>query len=203
MARSNVDRFTDRLLLRRLSRSFGRSSSGIGRSSGGISRGSSSGIRRGSGGVRGGSGGIRRSSGGIRRGSGGFRGSGFRSGFLLAAGRHHRKGRNRGGESNVQFHVGVPQSVLVERETEQTFVCSDCIAARNFIDLRNHLKQVQILSATGDNSRLDRRWRRPGVFVHFRSNLHPQGLESHNVALRQSLAAVSPRIESRHELTRH
>jgi hypothetical protein len=115
MARSNVDRFTDRLLLRRLSRSFGRSSSGIGRSSGGISRGSSSGIRRGSGGVRGGSGGIRRSSGGIRRGSGGFRGSGFRSGFLLAAGRHHRKGRNRGGESNVQFHVGVPQSFLVEK----------------------------------------------------------------------------------------
>jgi hypothetical protein len=189
MARSNVDRFTDRLLLRRLSRSFGRSGSGVSRSSGGIGRGSGSGIRR--------------SSGGIRRGSGGVRGSGFRSGFLLAAGRHHRKGRNRGGESNVQFHVGVPQSVLVERETEQTFVCSDCIAARNFIDLRNHLKQVQILSATGDNSRLDRRWRRPGVFVHFRSNLHPQGLESHNVALRQSLAAVSPRIESRHELTRH
>jgi hypothetical protein len=151
MARSNVDRFTDRLLLRRLSRSFGRGGSGVSRSSGGIGRGGGSGIRRSSGGVRRGSGGIRRGSGGIRRSSGGFRGSGFRSGFLLAAGRHHRKGRNRGGESNVQFHVGVPQSVLVERETEQTFVCSDCIAARNFIDLRNHLKQVQILSATGDN----------------------------------------------------
>ncbi len=114
MARSNVDRFTDRLLLRRLSRSFGRSGSGIGRSSSGISRGSS-GIRRGSCGIRRGSGGIRRRSSGIRRGSGGFRGSGFRSGFLLAAGRHHRKGRNRGGESNVQFHVGVPQSFLVEK----------------------------------------------------------------------------------------
>jgi hypothetical protein len=151
MARSNVDRFTDRLLLRRLSRSFGRGGSGVSRSSGGIGRGSGSGIRRSSGGIRRGSGGIRRGSSGIRGGSGGFRRSGFRRGFLLAAGRHHRKGRNRGGESNVQFHVGVPQSFLVERETEQTFVCSDCIAARNFIDLRNHLKQVQILSATGDN----------------------------------------------------
>jgi hypothetical protein len=38
----------------------------------------------------------------------------------------------------------------VERDSQQTFVCSDCIAARNFIDLPNHLKQVQILSATGD-----------------------------------------------------
>jgi hypothetical protein len=184
MARSNVDRFTDRLLLRRLSRSFGRSGSGVSRSSGGIGRGSS-GIRRGSGGIRRGSGSVRRSSGGIRRGSGGVRGSGFRSGFLLAAGRHHRKGRNRGGESNVQFHVGVPQSVLVERETEQTFVCSDCIAARNFIDLRNHLKQVQKLSATGDNLALrgTREW--------------------HIVALRQPLATIRPRIESNHDLTRH
>jgi hypothetical protein len=195
-----IDRFTDRLLLRRLSRrsSVGRSGSGISRSSGGIGR-SSSGIRRGSGGVRGGSGGIRRSSGGIRRGSGGIRGSGFRSRFLLAAGRHHRKGRNRGGESNVQFHVGVPQSVLVERETEQTFVCSDCIAARNFIDLPNHLKQVQKLSATGDNSYrrrraepLARRWK-PS----------PNGLDWHIVALRQPLASVWPRLESNHELTRH
>jgi hypothetical protein len=145
-----IDRFTDRLLLRRLSRSFGRSGSGVGRSSSGISRGSG-GIRRGSGGVRGGSGGIRRGSGGIRGGASGFSSRGFDR-FLLAAGRHHRKGRNRGGESNVQFHVGVPQSVLVEKETEQTFVCSDCIAARNFIDLPKHLKQVQNLSVTGDNS---------------------------------------------------
>src|SRR5688500_5646925 len=121
MARSNVDRFTDRLLLRRLSRSFGRSGSGVSRSSGGVGRSGSSGIRRGSGGIRRGSGGIRRGSSGIRGGSGGFRRSGFRSGFLLAAGRHHRKGRNRGGESNVQFHVGVPQSFLVERD--RTNVC--------------------------------------------------------------------------------
>ena len=77
-------------------------------------------------------------------------GAAFR--ILLGCSHHQRESRDRGGESNVQFHVGVPQKYLVVSETKQTFVAAICIAARDFIDSPIHLKQLQILSADGDRA---------------------------------------------------
>src|SRR4051812_19470 len=85
---------------------------------------------------------------GSRLGSRSSRFSGRRSGgirscsFLLAAGGHQRKGRDRSGKGNVQFHVGVPQKYLVVSETKQTFVAI-CIAARILSESPTYLKQLQ------------------------------------------------------------
>jgi len=106
LARSVIASESYRLLLRGFRRSSGRVS---GRSSSGISRGSGGIGSRSSGGVSSGSrrsGGISGRSSGISRGGGGVSSRSFR--FLLGAA-SDGKGRNGGSESNVQFHVGVPQ----------------------------------------------------------------------------------------------
>jgi hypothetical protein len=186
-----------RLVLRRFGRSSGSvssRSSGVGRSHGGVSS-RSSGIGSGS-----------RSSGGIgRRGSGvGRRGSGVsgRSGnfrVLLGAASHQRESRDRGGESNVQFHVGVPQKYLVVSETKQTFVATICTAARDFIDSPIHLKQLQFcpLMATTCGAR------RRCSDARSRSNACAAQPERGFVAMHQCVAIVPRRIESRHEFTRY
>src|SRR5687768_7096768 len=132
-----------RLLLRGLSRSGSRIGS---RSGGRISSRSGSVSGRSSGGIGSGSrgsGGIGRRSGGVSRRGGGIRSRSFR--ILLGAASHQRESRDRGGECNVQFHVGVPQKYLVVSESKQTFVATICIAARDFIVSPIHLKQLQFV----------------------------------------------------------
>jgi hypothetical protein len=129
-----------RLLLRGFGR--GRSSSVSGRSgsvgsrSSGVS-GRSSGVRRG-----GGSGVSSRSSSVSGRsssvGSRGFR-------FLLrAAG--NGKGRNGSGESNVQFHVGVPQKYLVVRD-QTNVCCSDLHRGAGFYRFPKSFETSAVLAA--------------------------------------------------------
>ena len=182
-----------RLLLRGL----GRSGSRVGSRSGGsigsrsVSGRSSSGI--GSGSRR--SGGIGRRSGGVSRRSGGIRSRSFR--ILLGAASHQRESRDRGGECNIQFHVGVPQKYLVVSETKQTFVATIFIAARDFSRFPDPFETTAIcpLMATVLRGQVARS-----------PNLADELAEARIgafVALRQCSADQRSRIESSHEFTCH
>ena len=189
---------TDRLLLRRLSRSFGRAAAASpeqrrhGRSGGSASvaaAASSVAQRRhprGSSGIRGGSGGFRRAA----------------QARLPACCRpSSSQGRNEAARAR-QFHVGTPSFSSGKRD--RTNVCLQRLHrgaefyrfAESFETSTNFVRNWRQLLRS-------RRWVLRSSCGQMRSNFHSNGPQWHIVALRQPLATVCPRIESHHELSCH